>query len=188
MIANSAAVANYKPLLYHQAEMIRLSDRLTVVFDNLVPQLDVWDFCCDHGYLGTAAYKSESFGNVYFVDQVSTIIEKLENQFQKYVFNPKLKTKAHFICQNGEKIQTPVCGNLCITGVGGLTIYEILLGLSENNFLNADRLILGPHRDDPKLLELMRNTANFKKYELRSNIEVEENERVRHIYIFDRNS
>lgn len=163
---------------------IKLSDRHKIVFDNLIPHKDVWDFCCDHGYVGTAAYKSQKFPNIYFVDQVPSIIEKLQILFQKYVFFPQSTTKAHFICQSGQSIQVLINGTICITGVGGLTIFEILQGLSTNKVLNADRLILGPHRDDLKLLELIKNNLNY--FKLHSEIEVAEKDRIRKIFIYTR--
>lgn len=166
--------------------MIRLSERLTLVYENLIPQKDVWDICCDHGYLGTAAYKSQNFSDIYFVDRVPTIIEKLETQFQKFVFNTDSASKANFICKAAQDINTNLTGTACITGVGGLTTFEILHDLAQNNFLNVDRLILGPHRDEIKLLELIKNSPKTNPYHLKSEIKVIENNRNRSIYILDR--
>lgn len=163
---------------------IKLSDRHRIVFENLIPNKDVWDFCCDHGYLGTAAYKSQNFPNIYFVDQVASIIEKLQSLFQKYIYFENSNTKAHFICQSGQNLQTPATGTVCITGVGGLTIFTILEGLSKNNILNADRLILGPHRDDQKLAELIQE--HLKSFQLQCEIEVVEKNRTRKIFVYDR--
>ena len=165
---------------------MKLSDRLTTVFQNLLPQKDVWDVCCDHGYLGIAAYQSEKFNNIYFVDRVSTIIEQLHLQFNKHAFRSQSKTLAHFICENAEKIKALVSGTFCVTGVGGLIIFKILEGLSSNGFLNADRLILGPHRDELKLIELIKHSSRLKQYHLQSQVDVMENDRVRSIFILDR--
>ena len=132
----------------------RLSERLQIVFQNLNPKHDVWDFCCDHGYLGGAAYKSQNFSNIYFVDQVDSIIEKLKIRFHKFVFNENNSSQVCFLCQSAESIAQKIMGTVCVTGVGGLTIYRILSELSQNKNLKAQRLILGPHRDDEKLLKL----------------------------------
>ena len=133
----------------------RLSARLQLVFDNLIAGHDVWDFCCDHGYLGGAAYKSQQFKNIYFVDPVSTIIEKLKFLFYKYLFDAKNSSSPHFLLQHGQKVNQPVYGTVCITGVGAFVIYQILCEIAENEFLMAQRLILGPHRDSEKLLLLL---------------------------------
>ncbi|MBC7421500.1 MAG: tRNA (adenine(22)-N(1))-methyltransferase TrmK [Bdellovibrio sp.] len=166
--------------------MIRLSERLTIVYQNLIQQKDVWDICCDHGYLGTAAYKSTNFSDIYFVDRVHTIMEKLKSKFQKFVFKTDSTSKAYFICTAGQNIETHVTGTLCITGVGGFTAFEILNGLSKNNFLNADRLILGPHRDEAKLIELIKNSLNMNQYDLKSEIKIVEKNIQRSLFILDR--
>jgi len=151
----------------------------------LNPRQNVWDFCCDHGYLGAEAYKSQNFGDIYFVDQVETIIEHLKNRFHKYSYSETNPSKATFICQSGESINQDVTGTVCITGVGGTTIFQILSGLSANDRLQANRLILGPHRDNEKLLKLMSESVIFKKYELLKKIAIIENDRQRELFIFD---
>lgn len=168
------------------SHMIRLSERLTVVYENLLPKKDVWDFCCDHGYLGTAAYKSTNFTDIYFVDQVPTIMERLKIQFQKFVFKTDSVSKANFICTAGQDIKTNITGTVCITGVGGLTAFEILDGLSKNNFLNADRLILGPHRDDSKMLELIKSSSKLNQYNLKAEIKIVENDIKRSLFVLDK--
>ena len=166
--------------------MIRLSTRLTTVYDHLIPNEDVWDFCCDHGYVGTAAYKSEKFKSIYFVDPVISILKKLESQFYQYAYRKENPSNAHFILQKGQFIDKPVSGTASIVGVGGLLIYEILEGVSGNNLLQAQRLILGPHRDSEKLLTLLKSNALFNDYKLSSQIEVLEKDRTRAILVFDR--
>ena len=165
--------------------MIRLSARLQLVFDNLIAGEDVWDFCCDHGYLGGAAYKSELFKNVYFIDPVESIMEKLKTHFYKFVFNEKNNSLPHFKPQLGQTIDESVKGTVSIVGVGGFLIYEILSGLADKKLLVAQRLILGPHRDGEKLLAMLTNNSRFNNYGLSSQKEVVENNRTRIFYIFD---
>ncbi|MGZ3726309.1 MAG: SAM-dependent methyltransferase [Pseudobdellovibrio sp.] len=165
--------------------MIRLSDRLNFVFSNLLPDQDVWDFCCDHGYLGSAAYESWRFKNVYFVDPVDSIIQKLQRNFQKSVFKTESKSLAHFRSQPGESLSEPVQGTACILGVGAFVIYEILSALAEKRCLQAQRLILGPHRDGEKLLTMIQENSLFNCYTLTSQKEVVENDRIRDFFIFD---
>jgi tRNA (adenine22-N1)-methyltransferase len=166
--------------------LMRLSQRLEQVFKCLNPRQNVWDFCCDHGYLGAEAYKSQNFGDIYFVDQVDTIIEHLKNRFQKYSYSEANPSKAHFLCQSGESINVDVTGTVCITGVGGTTIFQILSGLSVNGRLHADRLILGPHKDNDKLLKLLSEYEYLKKYKLSHQNAITENDRIRHLFVFDR--
>lgn len=165
--------------------MLRLSERLKIVYDNLLLQKDVWDICCDHGYLGIAAYQSMNFSGVYFVDRVPAIIENLKSEFKKFHLKTDNETKADFVCAAGQDIVLNVTGTLCITGVGGYTIFKILDGLSKNNRLNADRLVLGPHRDEAKLLELIKDSSFLNKYKLKSEIKIIENDYKRSLLILD---
>ncbi len=166
----------------------RLSLRLQTIFDHLNPGQDVWDFCCDHGYLGGAAYKSQKFANIYFVDQVESIIQKLKIRFDQFVFNENNQSQAYFLCQSAESLQQVITGTISMTGVGGITIYTILSELSQRNNLKAERLILGPHRDNEKLLKLISEHQNLKNYTLQKTATVLEDGRHRMIYIFDSNA
>ena len=165
----------------------RLSERLQIVFDNLNPKQDVWDFCCDHGYLGGAAYKSQIFSNIYFVDQVDSIIKKLKTRFDQFVLCENNPSRSYFLCQSAESLNQAITGTISITGVGGLTIYTILSQLSLKKNLKAERIILGPHRDNEKLLMLISDNENLKQYSLQKKIAVVEDGRIRDIYIFDLN-
>lgn len=163
-----------------------LSERLQLVYDQLLPDEDVWDFCCDHGYLGGTAYKSEKFRDIYFVDPVPSIMESLQNRFQKFVYKPENKSTAYFLTQKGEDVSQPVLGTVSIIGVGGLTIYEILFGLAQTNYLQARRLVLGPHRDSEKLLKMISEQDLFKNYKFHDQKSVVENSRQRDFFIFEK--
>ena len=164
---------------------MRISNRLQLIFNNLILGKDVWDFCCDHGYLGGAAYKTQKFADIYFVDQVSSIIDKVQTRFNTYVFDNKNTSKAHFILQSGQYISMPIRGTACITGVGAIVIYDILNGLAQNQFLQAQRLILGPHRHVEKLSAMIENNKIFNSYQLTAKIEILEKGRNRVIFIYD---
>lgn len=165
---------------------MRISPRLQVVYDNLLEGYDVWDVCCDHGFLGGAAYESRRFANIYFVDQVSTIVEKVKTIFETYVFKSENPSLAFFLTESGENLKQEVTGNLCITGVGAHVIYDILCGLAKNNKLNVHRMILGPHRDEEKLEKMLAATKLLNQYCLTSKKEITENGRNRIFFILDR--
>ncbi len=165
--------------------MTRLSDRLQFVYSNLLLHQDVWDFCCDHGYLGGAAYKSRQFKNIYFVDPIASIMQKLETNFKRFLFDLENPSSANFRLQSGETIAEPVQGTACILGVGAFIIYDILAALAQNGHLQAQRLILGPHRDSEKLLTMIKNSMLFDRYDLTLQQEVIENGRKRQFFIFD---
>ncbi len=163
---------------------MRLSPRLKIAFDQLIPGQDVWDICCDHGYLGTAAYKSQEFKNIYFVDPVESIMNKLQDRFRTYVFDARNSSKAYFLVQKAEELQQDMTGTVVTAGVGGLLIYQILKETALNGVLKAQRLILGPHRDGDKLLSLMKEDSLFQNYILTTTKEIIENNRQREFFIF----
>lgn len=163
----------------------RLSERLHLVYEHLIPRQDVWDFCCDHGYLGGAAYKSEQFKDIYFVDQVPALIKNIKQKFENYLFQEKNKSKAFFIHESGQNIKIDIYGSVVICGVGANVIYQILSDLIKYNFLKAQRLILGPHRDTEKLVKMIQNNSYFFNYKLTARKEMTENGRLRIFFIFD---
>jgi tRNA (adenine22-N1)-methyltransferase len=167
------------------SQKTRLSERLHLVYEHLISHQDVWDVCCDHGYLGGAAYNSENFKNIYFVDQVPALIENIKTKFDKFIFNELNKSQVFFIIESGQNIQTNVFGSVSITGVGAQVIYQILYGLLERKILKAQRLILGPHRDTEKLMGLIQANPLFADYQLTARKEMTENGRLRVFFIYD---
>lgn len=166
--------------------MFKLSRRMQLIFDHLLPGKPVWDFCCDHGYLGLNAYESGQFSEVHFVDQVPHIVEQLENRFQAEYFREDSFVLAGFHSRPGEDLLQPVSGTVVITGVGAHTILKIIQSLLENGLLSADRLILGPQRDEQWLCDLLRKTLpNTFKTDCEM-LSVEERGRNRKLLIFDK--
>lgn len=165
---------------------VSMSLRLKKAFECLLPGQDVWDICCDHGYLGGAAYKSELFLDIYFVDPVIPIMDSLQHRFSQFVFNENNKSKAHFITDRAENITQPVSGTLCILGVGGVLIQSIISSLHDKNLLIADRLVLSPHRHTESFLKFMDQFEDKKMYQKKIVHQVIERGRVREIFVFDR--
>ncbi|UXR64795.1 class I SAM-dependent methyltransferase [Bdellovibrio bacteriovorus] len=166
--------------------MFKLSRRMQLIFDHLLPGKPVWDFCCDHGYLGLNAYESGLFSEVHFVDQVPHIVEQLEVRFQAEYFRDDALTQAGFHSRPGEDLQQPVSGTVVIAGVGAHTILKIVQSLTENGLLSADRLILGPQRDEQMLSDLLQKVLpNTFKTDCEM-LSVEERGRNRKLLIFDK--
>lgn len=163
-----------------------LSGRLQFIFENLVPGKDVWDFCCDHGYLGTEALRSGKFGEVHFVDSVPHIVHDLEKSLQAQF--PGLVPRARFFACKGEELFLPVSGTAVIAGVGAFTILKILKSLWDGSCLQADRLILCPQRDEEKLLQMLKSLGEefAHRFTMHSQYILREKKRNRFVYIFDR--
>jgi tRNA (adenine22-N1)-methyltransferase len=153
-----------------------LSARLQKIYDLLIPAEDVWDLCCDHGYLGIVAHKSRSFSQVHFVDRASHLIEALRERWQA-------EDQIFFYPQAAEELVPVLSGNVVLAGVGGLTMLSILEKLQNRNRLRAKRIILAPQKDERRLQsEVLRH---FPSYRLDQSFMVREGARVREIFVLD---
>ena len=161
----------------------KISPRMKIFVDNSLDGIPFWDFCCDHGYIGIHALKSERFNEVHFVDQVPHIIHRLQALFLQ---SPHVKEqyKYFFHIAAGEDLSQEVHGNCLIAGVGGTTIKIILENLMAKNILHAKRLLLSPHLDEHILIPFMQNNLG-EKYLLKEKILIQEGRRNRPLYIFD---
>lgn len=165
-----------------------LSERLQFIFDNLKPGLPVWDFCCDHGYLGGQALKSGRFPEVVFVDQVPHIIANIQEVvFRKF---PEHRSRARFISAKGEEITEVVQGNVIIAGVGAFVILRILKSLCDRGLLQAERLLLCPQRDQEKLLTILQESCGgfSEKFLLEKKTTLLERHRSRTVFVFERST
>lgn len=164
---------------------MKLSNRLQFIYENLLPGLPVWDFCCDHGYLGVEALKSGRFPKVYFVDQVPHIVSDIEKVVRAKF--PEHISRAHFIAAKGESINEDVHGNIIIAGVGAFAIFKILQSLTTQNLLHAHRLILCPQRDEGKFITLLKDSGEdfAARFSLSGATLIDERGRSRTVYVFD---
>lgn len=159
---------------------------MQLIYDLLMPGEPVWDFCCDHGYLGLNAYESGLFPEIYFVDQVEHIIARLQKRFDTKYYREESPVQAHFLSQPGEGVERPLRGTVVIAGVGAHTIFKIICGVHGKGLLQARRLILCPQRDEEKLIEFFLSERNFGYQLSDEHYEVEERGRLRKLLIFNR--
>lgn len=170
--------------------MPKLSPRLDFLFQALLKKQAVWDLCCDHGLLGLAAWQSQQFTEVHFVDQVPHIMADLERrfwqQFQRQTAELQNSTLAKFYQLPAEKIDIPVYGTLVVAGVGAGTIIKILTELQGRQVLLCDRLVLSPHRDIKAFAQFFAQQESLNQFQLHSEKSIDERGRERQIFIFDR--
>lgn len=133
---------------------MKLSPRLQWIYERLLPGQPVWDLGCDHGFLGREALASACFPAVHFVDQVPHLIASLQQELAG-------QPGARFCAQAAESLQEPVQGTLVIAGMGAHAMHKILEGLASQKFLQAQRLILGPQRDEKLLLETVPKLTGY---------------------------
>lgn len=158
---------------------MKLSPRLLALYSELTPNFPVVDICCDHGLLGLFAYESQNFPEIHFIDQVPLIMENLQNRFSKNFLNSENPTKVAFTTADGGKVRTPLKGTIVIAGIGGMNMMEILLGLAQSGNLQAEKLVLAPHRN----YQLFHQETLF-DYIYAHTTEVEESGRMRPIFVF----
>lgn len=160
---------------------------MQLIYDHLIPGAPVWDFCCDHGYMGLNAYESGAFPEVYFVDQIKHIIAQLEERFQREYFRAESSSRAYFLPQPGEDVEADIRGTVVIAGVGAHTIFKIISSLHKKGALRAHKLILVPQRDEEKLVELMNEKLCPEYKPCNEHYRIVERGRSRKVLIFIKN-
>lgn len=161
----------------------KLSARLQAIYEQMQVGQDVWDFCCDHGYLGLSAYQSGNYKQIHFVDQAKHLIARLRAKYQ-------LQSDELFFWDcSGQEISVPVRGNVVIAGVGATTALQILSGLLQSSQLQALRILVSPHKDesDFRWLQLEAKFSKFTAlYELKTELEIPDGKRSRPLFVFER--
>ncbi len=119
--------------------------RLRLLYSYLRLGWPVWDFGCDHGYLGETAGRSGSFPEIYFVDRVRRVINHLQERLTDESSDfPDCPT--HFMAVDATANSLSPVGNLVIAGMGGLMVINILRQQIPQPRPDA-RLILCPNKD-----------------------------------------
>lgn len=104
--------------------------------------IQLWDCCCDHGFLGRNFINNKQLQAIHFVDCIPSIIEQL---------NQKLLRLPNII--QAEKIHTHVssAGDIHLTdnthhivvlaGIGGITLIELLESLYNNHQSHSGHIL-----------------------------------------------
>ncbi|WP_253720917.1 tRNA (adenine(22)-N(1))-methyltransferase TrmK [Bdellovibrio bacteriovorus] len=163
--------------------MYKLPLRMQLIFDQLLPGQPVWDFCCDHGILGISAYRSGLFPEVYFVDQVAHIMDRLRARFSEKHFDELSTSRAEFFTSAGEDLDTVLKGTVVIAGVGTHTIFKILNSLHQKELLQAQRVILCPQNYEDKLVGFLSEIPHFQYEFCNEHYEFVERGRARKLLI-----
>jgi len=165
----------------------KFSPRMKLFTDLAISDLDFWDVCCDHGYIGIHALLSHKFSKVYFVDHIPHIMNRLNSLLLNAPLSNDFQIELQYelLTTLGQNINRDVEGNLIIAGVSGRTIVQILENLEARSFLKAKRLILSPHLDQHILEDYLNSPLRKFKIENYSIQSITENKRIRPVYIID---
>ena len=122
--------------------MPSLGKRLRALRDSVTePYDEIWDLCCDHGFLGMALLDRGKAKKLYFVDQLPGITADLAKSLQAY---PPEQYRIHTL--PAEQVRWQIEGKrlVIIAGVGGETVVDILQQLIASNNCSDTTFLLSP--------------------------------------------
>ena len=155
-----------------------LSNRLQLIFEQLLPGEPVWDLCCDHGKLGRQALRSGLFPRVCFVDCAAHLVEQVRERLS----SEGRDEGASFFGMPAEQLPEALSGTVVAAGVGAHTLMDILRDQKSTPL----RFVLGPQKDEEKLkIWLAEDVAFSRRYGLKCQFSVKERGRDRQILIYD---
>ncbi|RZF93469.1 hypothetical protein EXT42_07070 [Pseudoalteromonas sp. CO302Y] len=105
-----------------------LSKRLSAIASMVTTEYDeIWDCCCDHGFLGIELLKQNKAPKIHFVDIVPELMQSLRNMLERFsTDSQRIAWQVH--CQDVAKIDpSPNKRHLVIiAGVGGDLLVQFL--------------------------------------------------------------
>lgn len=111
---------------------VRLQTLYELILDRQRPTRrydQIWDCCCDHGYLGRALLSADCCEQVIFVDQVPHIMDRLADRLRT--------VKSGFQLITGDAGKLPLASEksqlVILAGVGGEQLVEMLIDLETLN-------------------------------------------------------
>ena len=154
----------------------KLSPRLNAAYKMCIPRAEVWDICCDHGYLGLKALLRNQSPKVYLVDKSNRVTDRLKEDLGD------MSNNLEVLAQAGQDIDVSIIsGTAVIMGVGSQTIIDILDSWFNQKPVSQwklQRLILSSHAKLKKLEVYLIDHD----LEINSKKIVEENKRQREIW------
>lgn len=109
---------------------------------------DIWDCCCDHGFLGAELVKRKAANYVHFVDSVPQICQRLEQNLSRHLPYTSAGSTSQWQvhCVDVAKLELKHNGTqlVIIAGVGGELCIDLLKGILSKNPKRDFELILCP--------------------------------------------
>ncbi|WP_415903220.1 tRNA (adenine(22)-N(1))-methyltransferase TrmK [Neptuniibacter sp. QD29_5] len=119
---------------------MKLSNRLQLLLGMIADQYEqIWDCCCDHGYLGQAILNTRPKAQVHFLDVVPSITTQLEQKLRQSEFSQD-RWAVH--CGDIQQFVLPKSDSclgaqgrklLVIAGVGGDLTLDMVSAVLHNN-------------------------------------------------------
>ena len=123
---------------------------------------NIWDCCCDHGFLGQQLLLRGAADTVHFVDNIEQILSKLQSQLEK---NTRLSADSwQVLCCDAAKLDLNVGKQLTlkppliiIAGVGGELLTELVTSLIKNHQGHRLEFLLCPVHHNYKVRQALIN-------------------------------
>ena len=136
---------------------MKLSPRLSAICDQVqnhsqalhdAPIDNIWDCCCDHGYLGQHLLTLNPESTVHFVDVVPHLMAELESELNSQQYNSKQVKNWAVHCMDAARIKLNAQQSnlIIIAGVGGDLLLKMVETIVQNNPNQAVEFILCPVR------------------------------------------
>lgn len=139
---------------------MKLSKRLKHIEKLVDDQFDnIWDCCCDHGFLGTSLLRNQVAPTIHFVDIVPGIISNIENKLNQFYPELEASWKTHSLDVAKLPLEKFSGKHLIIiAGIGGDLLVRMIEALhKEHSQLEMDFLLCPVNRQfalREKLIEL----------------------------------
>lgn len=145
---------------------MKLSKRLNTI-DSMIttPYDQIWDCCCDHGFLGINLLNRRAAEQIHFVDIVPELTDKLEQTLSAHSTKSKARLSndsSWFVhCQDVVNLPLPPTNSrlnkvlIIIAGVGGELIVEFINQIIKDHPLHRLEFILCPVHHNVKVREAL---------------------------------
>ena len=139
---------------------MKLSKRLQHIDQMVTGDYDqIWDCCCDHGFLGASLLSQQTTKNIHFVDILPDLIDQVENKLQQFYVHSPSAWKTHCLDITDLPLGEYEGKHLIIiAGVGGDLMIEFIDALQQQfSNLELDYLLCPVHHQfavRKKLIEL----------------------------------
>lgn len=120
---------------------LKINNRLQKISDFIYKEDKVIDIGCDHGLLGIHLVLNKNINKMVSSDINEKPLNKAKENIKKYNLENKIETRLG----NGLECVDENIDTIIISGMGGLTINEILNRV--NDFPNIKKIVISPNSD-----------------------------------------
>lgn len=132
-----------------------MSDRIQRLASYVRPHSVLYDLCCDHGYIGLAAWDQKPLAGLILVDQSAHALRAVQQELSRRGLTGDGRVQAIALAAENLLIDTRP-SDFIMAGVGTKTIVTIMQNLFPKG-LGPHRLILSPEKNSNDLRRYLRD-------------------------------